>query len=88
MEMITSSRRPDRAFPARPVLGFARPRDVVKDPDLSLQEKRDLLSGWASDRCAVPSRPTLRWLEGSPEPVPLLEVLEALRRLDAPALAS
>jgi hypothetical protein len=88
MEMIRSSRRPDRAFPARPVLGFARPRDVLKDPDLSLEEKRELLSGWASDRCAVASRPTLRWLEGSPEPVPLLEVMEALRRLDAPALAS
>jgi hypothetical protein len=66
----------------RPVIGFNRPRDVLKDPDLDRDEKRAILSSWASDACAVPDRPTLRLAPGAETPVPLLEVLEALARLD------
>lgn len=66
----------------RPVVGFNRPRDVLKDPDLDRDEKRAILSSWASDACAVPDRPTLRLAPGAEAPVPLLEVLEALARLD------
>jgi hypothetical protein len=66
----------------RPAIGFNRPADVVKDPDLSISEKRAILSSWASDSCAVEGKPYLRWMVGSDDPVPLSEVLEARARLD------
>jgi hypothetical protein len=65
----------------RPAVGYQSPDDVLKDPDLAYEEKRSILSSWASDACAVVDRPHLRWLLGSPEPVPLFEVLDALYRL-------
>lgn len=66
----------------RPAVGFSHPRDVLKDPMLDAQEKRAVLSSWASDASAVQDEPTLRWLLGTPEPVPLDDVREALQRLD------
>lgn len=66
----------------RPAVGFQHPDDVVKDPDLGFQEKRAILSSWASDACTVTDQPHLRWLLGSPEPVPLFEVIDALERLE------
>jgi hypothetical protein len=66
----------------RPGVGFGHPRDVLKDPLLDLAEKRAVLSSWASDASAVQDEPTLRWLLGTAEPVPLAEVREALQRLD------
>jgi len=35
-----------------PANAFDRPADVVKDPDLTLSEKRAILASWASDACA------------------------------------
>ena len=66
----------------RPALGFNRPADVLKDPILDDSEKRAILASWASDACALDDHPDLRWFIGSDGPVPLNEVLEALRRLD------
>ncbi|MFN3523410.1 MAG: hypothetical protein ACK4YQ_14280 [Phenylobacterium sp.] len=66
----------------RPGVGFGHPRDVLKDPLLDAEQKRAVLSSWASDASAVEDQPTLRWLLGTPEPVPLVDVLEALARLD------
>ena len=66
----------------RLAVGFTHPRDVLKDPDLDLAEKRAVLSSWASDASAVQDDPTLRWLLGTPEPVPFADVREALERLD------
>jgi hypothetical protein len=66
----------------RPGVGFTRPRDVLKDPWLDEAEKRAVLSSWASDASAVEDEPALRWLLGTPDPVPLAEVREALARLD------
>ena len=66
----------------RPAVGFSHPRDVLKDPGLSLSEKREVLASWASDASSVREEPSLRWLLGTPEPVPLAEVREALARLD------
>jgi hypothetical protein len=66
----------------RPAVGFTIPDDVVKDPDLSADEKRVILTSWASDASAVDDRPTLRWLLGTPEPVLFSEVRDALLRLD------
>jgi hypothetical protein len=66
----------------RPAVGFYHPRDVLKDPDLSIGDQRAILASWASDASAVQDEPGLRWLLGSPEPVPLDDVLDALQRLD------
>jgi hypothetical protein len=66
----------------RPAVGFSHPRDVLKEPDLSIADKRAILTSWASDASAVQDEPNLRWLLGAPEPVPLDDVLEALQRLD------
>jgi hypothetical protein len=66
----------------RPAVGFSHPRDVLKDPDLDSGAKRAVLSSWASDASAVQDQPTLRWLLGTPEPVPLVDIQEALARLD------
>lgn len=66
----------------RPAVGLSHPSEVVKDPHLTQAEKREILSSWASDASAVQDEPTLRWLLGTVEPVPLDDVLKALRRLD------
>jgi hypothetical protein len=39
---------------------FDHPRDVLSDPDLSLNEKRAILASWASDACAIEASPALR----------------------------
>ena len=67
----------------RPAVGFQNPDDVVKDPHLTWGDKREILSSWASDASAVQDEPRLRWLLGTVEPVPLEEVLSALKRVDA-----
>ena len=81
-----ASRRP-ASWPCRPAVGFLHPLEVVKDPDLDVGAKREILAAWASDASAVEDRPTQRWLLGTHAPVPLSEVLAALRRLDALALS-
>lgn len=43
-----------------PARVFAHPMDVVRDPDLTLKEKRAILASWASDGCAVEAAPDLR----------------------------
>jgi hypothetical protein len=52
-----------------PASAFNHPGDVVRDPDLTLQEKRAILSSWASDACAVESQPALRRPPGAKQPV-------------------
>ena len=61
---------------------FAFPQEVVDDPSLSVHEKREILAEWASDRSAVESYPTLRWLSGTTFPVTFSAVAEARRSLD------
>ncbi|MGA7451643.1 MAG: hypothetical protein WBW73_10325, partial [Rhodoplanes sp.] len=43
-----------------PAGAFSHPRDVVSDPDLTLNEKRAILASWASDACAMEAAPALR----------------------------
>src|ERR1700709_1037158 len=69
-----------RGFP--PAVGFTPPGDVLKAPHPDLPDKRAVLSSWASDASAVQDEPKLRWLLGTPEPVPLDDIREALARLD------
>jgi hypothetical protein len=64
-----------------PANAFDRPADVVKDPDLTLSEKRAILASWASDACAVEAAPTLRRPPGS-TPVRFDDIMDALRELD------
>ena len=71
-----------RPWPVRPAVGFLHPLEVLKDQDLDVAAKREILAAWASDASAVEDRPTQRWLLGTPAPVPLSEVLAALGRLD------
>ena len=66
----------------RPAVGFEHPRDVLKDPGLDRAEKRAVLSSWASDASSVRDQPTQRWMIGTPNPVPLADIREALRILD------
>lgn len=58
------------------------PIDVVKASSLSIDDKRAVLAAWASDFYAVDSKPALRQLPGTPEPVPIGEVQSALVELD------
>jgi hypothetical protein len=63
-------------------LRLERPNDVLNARALSVDDKRAILAGWASDLYAVDSRPALRMLPGTPEPVSIDEVQAALRELD------
>ena len=64
-----------------PSRAYAHPRDVLRDPDLTLYEKRAILASWASDACAVD--PSLRRIEPGAPPVRFDDVMDALRKLDA-----
>jgi hypothetical protein len=65
-----------------PAAVFSHPSEVLNDPDLTRQEKRAILSSWASDACAVESAPQLRQPPGTAEPVSFDDILDALRSLD------
>jgi hypothetical protein len=54
---------------------------VVHDPDLTLNEKRAILSSWASDACAVEAAPALR-VNSSGNGVRWDDIMDALRILD------
>ena len=67
-----------------PAQAFAHPCDVVRDPDLTVNEKRAILASWASDACAVEAAPELR----SPPSAPIVrfdDIMMALKRLDGEA---
>jgi hypothetical protein len=61
---------------------FSHPSEVLADPVLSTAEKRCVLAAWASDAFAVEGCPWLRQLPGGAEPIPVGDILAALRRLD------
>ena len=61
---------------------FNYPHEVVTDPGLSAQQKREVLSAWASDRHAVNSMPSLRHLPGTPFPVTFASIMDARAQLD------
>jgi hypothetical protein len=67
-----------------PAQAFDHPTDVVRDPDLTLNEKRAILAAWASDACAVDSAPALRKAPGG-RVVSFDDVVDALQSLDAEA---
>ena len=65
----------------RPAGAFAHPMDVVRDPDLTLNEKRAILASWASDACAVEAAPELR-VTAPGSLVAWDDIMDALRALD------
>ena len=67
-----------------PAARYTHPRAVVDDPALTLQQKRSILSQWASDAYAVESEPTLRLAPGGLRPVKVGEIFAALATLDMP----
>ncbi len=61
---------------------FGNPFDVAQHPTLEPEVKRAILASWASDRVAVEGKPALRRPPGLRRPVPVDDVLAALRTLD------
>jgi hypothetical protein len=64
-----------------PARAFAHPMDVVRDLDLTLNEKRAILASWASDACAVEAAPELR-VNTAGKAVRWDDIMDALRSLD------
>ena len=69
-----------------PAAAYAHPREVLRDGDLTLNEKRAILASWASDACAVEAAPEFRQ-HGNGPPVSFDDIMEALRVLDGEAHA-
>ncbi len=59
-----------------------RPIDVVEAAALTADDKRTILASWASDFYAIDSKPTLRHIPETPEPVSIDEIQAALGELD------
>jgi hypothetical protein len=64
-----------------PANAFAHPMDVVRDEDLTLNEKRAILASWASGACAIEAAPDLR-VNSSRSVVRWDDIMDALRTLD------
>jgi hypothetical protein len=64
-----------------PANAFAHPMDVVRDEELTLNEKRAILASWASDACAIEAAPDLR-VNSSRSLVRWDDIMDALRTLD------
>jgi hypothetical protein len=67
-----------------PAQAFDHPSAVLRDPDLTLNEKRAILAAWASDACAVEAAPELR--TGPAGAVKFDDIMDALRELDKQAV--
>jgi hypothetical protein len=67
-----------------PARAFAHPMDVVRNPDLTLNEKRAILASWASDACSVEAAPELR-VTMTGRLVRWDDIMDALRTLDREA---
>ena len=66
----------------RPVSHYDSPAGVLNDARLSTDEKRVILSSWASDMYVVESHPALREIPGIPHRLRLDDILAALKQLD------
>jgi hypothetical protein len=61
---------------------FRHPFDIVEHPSLEPEVKRAILASWTSDAAGVKHRPDLRRPVGAAHPVPVDDVLAAIRSLD------
>lgn len=64
-----------------PSKAFRHPLDVVRDPDMTVSEKRSVLASWASDACAIESNQALRET-ATGSVVKYDEIIDALQSLD------
>ena len=64
-----------------PSSAFGHPSAVANDPDLTINEKRAILSAWASDTCASEVAPHMR-RSATDALVPWDDIIDALRSLD------
>jgi hypothetical protein len=64
-----------------PARAYKHPREVVADDDLTLYEKRAVLSSWASDACAVQDFPALQDA-CAVAPVKFDDIMDTLHDLD------
>ena len=64
-----------------PELPYSGPKELLAASELSIGEKREILSSWASDARAVPDAPALRLLDNG-QTVAIHDILEALKTLD------
>jgi hypothetical protein len=67
-----------------PANAFSHPAEVVRDRDMTLNEKRAILAAWASDACAIEAAPELR-INGAGNVVRFDDIMDALRLLDREA---
>jgi hypothetical protein len=74
---------PDLNTLLHPASAFDHPRDVVNDPDLTIEEKRAILSSWACDACSAEAQPAARLPLRAKHPVSFDEIVDALRTLDS-----
>jgi hypothetical protein len=65
-----------------PARHYKHPGEVLRDSTLKPDEKRAILSSWASDACAVESMPALRHPPGAGQPISLDAIMDALQCLD------
>ena len=68
-------------WPVSKVSTLTHPAEVVDDPQLTPDEKREILASWASDAHAVANAPALRQID-SGAIVCIDDVLQALRSLN------
>jgi hypothetical protein len=81
--MSQTDRTADNVEPFfHPVSHYDSPADVLNDARLSTDEKRVILSSWASDMYVVESHPALREVPGIPHRLRLDDILAALKQLD------
>jgi len=80
--MQTHDREEDGSIVAHDIRNYVYPHEVLADPRLDADEKRAILSAWASDAYAVESFPALRHMPGTPYPVTLSAIMDARLRLD------
>lgn len=67
---------------------LGNPQELVVHPQIEPEVKRAILASWASDAFAVRSQPALRKPPELPHPVPVRDVLAALKTLDGPTPAA
>lgn len=67
-----------------PAQAFGHPSEVLRDPDVTLNEKRAILASWASDACAIEAAPELRHSPAGAA-VRFDDIMDALRTLDREA---
>jgi hypothetical protein len=57
---LTTHKSDDADITRADFLGYFHPREIVRDPELTIARKRALLARWLSDANALPNIPAIR----------------------------